>query len=906
MSRSFRSFRSAAVIAVGLIGSIIGSASSAFAQTCPFEDGNSVLTREGLVLTRYSLGLRGADLVANSGFTAAEAPVVEATILCPSCGLDINGNGAFDTVDATIISRKLAGLSGDALTDGLALGGGSRNTPVAVQSFLTAGCGATGGTVTSVSAGTGLTGGTFTTSGTIAADTSYLQRRVGATCAAGSSIRAIAADGTVTCQADTSGGSGTVSNVATGAGLTGGPITATGTIGLAATQLLPTTACANNQIAKWSGSAWICASETGGGSGTVTNVATGAGLTGGPITATGTIGLAATQLLPIAACANNQIAKWDGSAWGCANDTPGTLVGVLTGTGLSGGPITSLGTINIEPTFRLPQTCSANQLARYNATVNLWECFTPSAVTNIATGLGLTGGPITATGTLAADTAYLQRRVSAVCASGSSIRAIAADGTVTCQTDTSGSGTVTSVSAGTGLTGGPITAAGTIAADTTYLQRRVSSSCAPGSSIRVIAADGTVTCQVDSGSGGGGTVTSVATGPGLTGGPITASGTVGLAASQLLPTTSCSNNQIPKWSGGAWVCANEAGAAAGWVQGGNAYGVPGVVGTTDAQPLSVQSGGDLVSVVIAGGNGLRISKGLGFSTDPPNVINGSSANGLIAGSVTSDGVVVAGGGYPSSFCTDPDGQGATTNCRNEAGGSWSVVGGGFANAAVLSGAVVGGGSSNRAQGTYAVIAGGKNNQTNGSGFATVSGGLFNQASGYTGVVSGGSYNLASGEGSSIAGGTYGRASYSSQQAMAGGRFAATGDAQTSLYVYREQTTSAATVTLRTDPFDRGVRVALNQALAFDILVVARNDGTSTINTEMASFQLKGLIANTAGAFSVVGVPIKTVIAATAGAASWDVNAVASLVYAGLAINANGAAGVNIRWVATVRTSEVSW
>ncbi len=847
MSRSFRSFRSAAVIAVGLIGSIIGSASSAFAQTCPFEDGNSVLTREGLVLTRYSLGLRGADLVANSGFTAAEAPVVEATILCPSCGLDINGNGAFDTVDATIISRKLAGLSGDALTDGLALGGGSRNTPVAVQSFLTAGCGATGGTVTSVSAGTGLTGGTFTTSGTIAADTSYLQRRVGATCAAGSSIRAIAADGTVTCQADTSGGSGTVSNVATGAGLTGGPITATGTIGLAA-----------------------------------------------------------TQLLPIAACANNQIAKWDGSAWGCANDTPGTLVGVLTGTGLSGGPITSLGTINIEPTFRLPQTCSANQLARYNATVNLWECFTPSAVTNIATGLGLTGGPITATGTLAADTAYLQRRVSAVCASGSSIRAIAADGTVTCQTDTSGSGTVTSVSAGTGLTGGPITAAGTIAADTTYLQRRVSSSCAPGSSIRVIAADGTVTCQVDSGSGGGGTVTSVATGPGLTGGPITASGTVGLAASQLLPTTSCSNNQIPKWSGGAWVCANEAGAAAGWVQGGNAYGVPGVVGTTDAQPLSVQSGGDLVSVVIAGGNGLRISKGLGFSTDPPNVINGSSANGLIAGSVTSDGVVVAGGGYPSSFCTDPDGQGATTNCRNEAGGSWSVVGGGFANAAVLSGAVVGGGSSNRAQGTYAVIAGGKNNQTNGSGFATVSGGLFNQASGYTGVVSGGSYNLASGEGSSIAGGTYGRASYSSQQAMAGGRFAATGDAQTSLYVYREQTTSAATVTLRTDPFDRGVRVALNQALAFDILVVARNDGTSTINTEMASFQLKGLIANTAGAFSVVGVPIKTVIAATAGAASWDVNAVASLVYAGLAINANGAAGVNIRWVATVRTSEVSW
>ena len=64
---------------------------------------------------------------------------------------------------------------------------GTRNTPAAVQSFLLAGCGATGGTVTSI---------------------------------------------------------------ATGAGLTGGPISTSGTINLTANQLLPTTACAANQIAK--------------------------------------------------------------------------------------------------------------------------------------------------------------------------------------------------------------------------------------------------------------------------------------------------------------------------------------------------------------------------------------------------------------------------------------------------------------------------------------------------------------------------------------------------------------------------------------------------------------------------------------------------------------------------------
>lgn len=120
----------------------------ASAQTCPFDDGNSQITREGLVLTRFALGLTGAAMVNGTDFTVADAPTIQSNIACPSCGLNITGNvdgggnPMVTVADATIISRKLAGFQGASLTAGLALGSGTRNTSTAVNSFLLAGCGA--------------------------------------------------------------------------------------------------------------------------------------------------------------------------------------------------------------------------------------------------------------------------------------------------------------------------------------------------------------------------------------------------------------------------------------------------------------------------------------------------------------------------------------------------------------------------------------------------------------------------------------------------------------------------------------------------------------------------------------------------------------------------------------------
>ena len=119
----------------------------------------------------------------------------------------------------------------------------------------------------------------------------------------------------------------------------------------------------------------------------------------------------------------------------------------------------------------------------------------------------------------------VQKRVTGTCPTGSSIQSIAQDGSVTCQT-AGGNGTVTSISAGSGLSGGTITSSGTLAVDTTVIQQRVAGACAAGQYLQQINADGSVQCGVDTVGSGTGTVTSVGAGLGLTGGPITTSGTL--------------------------------------------------------------------------------------------------------------------------------------------------------------------------------------------------------------------------------------------------------------------------------------------------------------------------------------------------------------------------------------------
>jgi hypothetical protein len=253
---------------------------------------------------------------------------------------------------------------------------------------------------------------------------------------------------------------------------------------------------------------WACLSPAGGGSsgsGTVTSVGTGSGLAGGPITGSGTISLAslaATSLLgnptgssaapqSIGLGANLSIVSGNLTAAGGGSET---VSSIATGTGLTGGPITGSGTIALAniPTATLLGNPTGGSAA-------------PQSI-GLGANLSIVSGNLTAAG--------------------------------------GGSGTVTSVASGTGLTGGPITGSGTIALanipTATLLGNPTGGSAAPqaiglGANLSFVSGN-----LVAAGGGGSGTVTSVTAGPGLTGGTISGSGMIALAtpiAAAALPAT---------------------------------------------------------------------------------------------------------------------------------------------------------------------------------------------------------------------------------------------------------------------------------------------------------------------------------------------------------------------------------
>src|SRR5579863_8881809 len=126
-------------------------------------------------------------------------------------------------------------------------------------------------------------------------------------------------------------GTGTVTRVGSGAGLTGGPITSSGTLSIA--------------------NGGVTNAMLGNSSLTVT--------ANGPLSGGGSVSLGGSTSLGLKACAANQILQFVSGAWTCANPATGTVTSVGSGLGLSGGPITGSGTLTIN-TSVVPQLAAAN------------------------------------------------------------------------------------------------------------------------------------------------------------------------------------------------------------------------------------------------------------------------------------------------------------------------------------------------------------------------------------------------------------------------------------------------------------------------------------------------------------------------------------------------------------------
>jgi len=253
-----------------------------------------------------------------------------------------------------------------------------------------------------------------------------------------------------------------------------------------------------------------------------------------------------------------------------------------------------------------------------------------------------------------------------------------------------------------------------------------------------------------------------------------------------------------------------------------------------------------------------------------------------------------------------DFQRVRTSVSGVAAGSYSVICGGSDNRTANSYSTIGGGQTNVASNVLSTVCGGDLNTASGNR-STVCGGGSNTSSAQSSTVGGGSNNQAGGTYSTVPGGLRAKATRHGELSHAAGFFNAVGDAQHTILVARRLTSDNTenALTLNGSVPDVSTNLLVLPARTswtFTIQISAYNNNDNTA----AGWNIRGCIRrNASNITSMVGSNIVE---------SWSESTMSNCVVSvtaddtneALQINVTGLTGKNIRWVATVDISQVSY
>jgi hypothetical protein len=258
-----------------------------------------------------------------------------------------------------------------------------------------------------------------------------------------------------------------------------------------------------------------------------------------------------------------------------------------------------------------------------------------------------------------------------------------------------------------------------------------------------------------------------------------------------------------------------------------------------------------------------------------------------------------------------------------ASGTQSMAVGGLNNTASGTGSVCIGGNTNTASGTNSMVVASASSATNTN--AGVFGGSSNQATANTACVFGGSTNTASGTQSVVLGGGLSTAdgansgviagqrgttrSIDSQRSFpSGGALTGTGNLQAGLLVLGVQTTDATVTTLRSNTSAASTtnQLVLPNNSAYYVRGSCIANVTGGGNTKAWSFEAAIKRGASAGTTAIVGAVIKNIVAADAGAATWDITISADTANGALQVQVTGQAATTIRWVCRLDSTEVTY